>query len=158
MTEANLPSSPLPIEANPPKTAKTRMTRSKRVLAEVVKGASLEEIRAREKITIKQMEQILRNVLRKRWVAPAQEFTRLQIARLDAMLAKLIERMEDGELRAIDRALKIIDRLDRYHGFSRAPFAAIEPYGEEERTKLLNKLNEAAARLKAETDEESPEE
>ena len=149
-------------EADPPKAAKTRVARSKRVLSRLVEGASLDEIGKGEKIGRRQAEQLLRGILRKRWVAPAQEFARLQIARLDAMMANLMERMQSGELAAIDRALKIIDRLDRYHGFSKAPFNAIEPYGEEERTKLLNKLNEAAARLKAERTEdsldESPEE
>jgi hypothetical protein len=159
MTEANRPKIPLIVEEEePPKTPKKRVSRQKRVLSRMVEGASLDEIGSHEKITRGQTEHILRSVLRKRWVAPAQEFARLQIARLDAMMANLIERMQKGELAAIDRALKIIDRLDRYHGFSRAPFHAVEPYGEEERTKLLNKLNEAAARLTGANGEESPEE
>ncbi len=54
-----------------------------------------------------------------------------------------MDRDSRGEIAAIDRALKIIDRLDRYHGFHRAS-PAIEPYGEEERERLLAKLNEVA--------------
>jgi hypothetical protein len=153
MTEAKTPRIPL-IEEDP----KTRPTRSKRVLSELVKGASFEEVRTREKITPRQMEHILRSVLRKRWMAPAQDFARLQIARLDGMMTNLMARIEKGELGAIDRALKIVDRLDRYHGFSRAPFNAIEPYGDEERVKLFNKLNRAADLVKDDSGEESPQE
>ena len=62
--------------------------------------------------------------------------------------------MRAGELEAIDRALKIVDRLDRYHGFTRAS-RAIEQYGEEERARLMQKLNDVAARLQ--TDEAATE-
>ena len=36
------------------------------------------------------------------------------------MILKLLDRLQDGDLKAIDRALKIVDRLDRYHGFTKA--------------------------------------
>jgi hypothetical protein len=34
------------------------------------------------------------------------------------MGAKLAAKAEKGDLPAIDRMLKILDRLDRYHGFT----------------------------------------
>ena len=109
MTDAN--------PSTPPKAAAP--TRGKRVLASLIGGAGLDEIGAAEKLTRKRTE-ILRDELRRRWVAPAQEFARLQIARLDSMILKLIDRVQKGDLKAIDRALKIVDQLDRYHGFTRA--------------------------------------
>ena len=57
-----------------------------------------------------------------------------------------MDRVEAGELAAVDRALKILDRLDRYHGFRRAT-PPLEPYGEAHRERLLAKLNAAAANL-----------
>jgi hypothetical protein len=143
MTDANPPT--------PPKAAAP--TRAKRVLASLIAGAGLDEIGAAEKLTRKRTEKILRDELRRRWVAPAQEFARLQIARLDSMILKLIERVQKGELEAIDRALKIIDRLDRYHGFTRA-HRLPEPYGEEERARLMQKINDVAARLQSDKLEE----
>jgi hypothetical protein len=65
------------------------------------------------------------------------------------MLLKLLERLENGDLEAIDRAVKIVDRLDRYHGFTKAKRIP-EQYGEEERARLLKKLNEVAERLQSE--------
>jgi hypothetical protein len=119
------------------------------VLASLIAGAGVDEISAAEKVTRRRTESILRQELRRRWVAPAEEFARLQIARLEQMILKLLDRIQSGELEAIDRALKIVDRLDRYHGFSRARRAP-EEYGEEDRARLLQKINEIADRLEPE--------
>jgi hypothetical protein len=130
--------------STPSKTAAP--TRAQRVLALLIAGADVDEIGVKEKITRKRTEKILRDELRRRWVAPAREFARLQIARLDIMILKLIDRVQDGDLEAIDRALKIVDRLDRYHGFTRA-HRLPEEYGEEERERLMQKIDDIAARL-----------
>jgi hypothetical protein len=152
-TPANPPGAN-PVDANlaaPPKAP--AQTRAQRILASLVAGAGVDDISTREKITRQRTQTILRDELRRRWVAPAREYARLQIARLDSMILRLIDRVQKGELRAIDRALKILDRLDRYHGFVKAE-RAIEPYGDEERARLMKKLNDVAARLDAEKPQE----
>lgn len=137
-------------DANPSTGSKrSRTTLTQRVLAALVAGAGLDEISVAEKLTRKRTENVLREALRNRWVAPAEEFARLQIARLEQMIVMLRDRIRGGELKAIDRALKIADRLDRYHGFSKGrPLP--EQYGEEERARLLKKVNEIVESLKAE--------
>ncbi len=124
-------------------------TRAQRVLASLIAGAGVDEISAAEQLTRKRTENILRQELRNRWIAPAEEFARLQIARLEQMILKLLERIQNGDLKAIDRALKIVDRLDRYHGFTNARRIP-EQYGEEDRARLLKKVNEIADRLQPE--------
>ena len=131
-------------DANRPTASKR--SRAQRALASLIAGAGVDEISATERVTRKRTESILRQELRNRWVAPAEEFARLQIARLEQMILKLLDRIQSGELEAIDRALKIVDRLDRYHGFTKAKRAP-EQYGEEERARLLQKINEIAERL-----------
>ena len=135
-------------------TRRAEPTRGQRILASLVAGAGVDEIGSQEKLSRKRVEKILRDELRRRWVAPAHDFARLQIARLDNMVVQLVARAQKGNLAAIDRVLKILDRLDRYHGFTRASQAAVEPYGEEERERLLNKINAVAARLQADNPEE----
>jgi hypothetical protein len=136
--------------ANPPTRSKrSRVTRAQRVLASLIAGAGVDEISTTERLTRKRTESILRQELRNRWIAPADDFAKLQIARLEQMILKLIDRLQDGDLKAIDRALKIVDRLDRYHGFTKANRVP-EPYGEEERARLLKKVNEIADRLQPE--------
>jgi hypothetical protein len=120
--------------------------RGPQILLALVSGQSVEAIADREGLTRKRVEKLLRDELRRRWVAPAEDYARLQIARLEAMAAKLAPHAEDGELPAIDRMLKILDRLDRYHGFSKGAAAKPEPeVGGRER--LLAKLNAMAARM-----------
>lgn len=127
---------------------KAQTGRGQRVLASLVAGAGFDEIGAQERISPKLAQRIVHNELGRRWVAPAQDYARLQIARLEFLMLTLSARIRRGEQEAIDRALRILDRLDRYHGFNRAA-RMVEPYGEEEREKLLAKINRVAARLQA---------
>ena len=137
-------------DPNPPPRSETReVTRAQRVLASLIAGAGVDEIGAAERLTRKRTESMLRQELRSRWVAPAEDFARLQIARLEQILLKLLERLQNGDLKAIDRALRIVDRLDRYHGFTKGRQVP-ELYGEEERARLLKKMNEIADRLQPE--------
>jgi hypothetical protein len=61
------------------------------------------------------------------------------------MAGRLIEKANDGDLAAVDRILKILDRLDRYHGFAKlpptGPQSADHAYEE-----LMKKLADMAAR------------
>jgi hypothetical protein len=126
---------------------------SGRVLASPDASARVDEIGPRQKTTRSRIEDELREELRRRWVAPAEEFARLQIARLDGMILKLIGRIHDGDLEAIDRALTIVNSLDQYPGFAKARHA-VESYTEEDRARLMQKLNDIAARLQKEGPEE----
>jgi hypothetical protein len=136
-------------EASPSTRSKrSRATLAQRVLASLVPAAG-EEISAVEELTRKRTENTLRQGLRNRWFAPAEEFARLQIARLEHMILKLLARIQNGDLEALDPALKIVDRLDRHHGFMKAK-RVTEQYGEEDRARLLKKVNEIANRLQPE--------
>src|SRR5437660_9643466 len=132
----------------------TQPARGRRILASIVAGVGVEEVGRREKISRRQAEKILRDELGRRSIAPVQDFVKLQIARLEFMAFTLSAGIQKGELEALDRMLKILDRLDRYHGFTRATRSAVEPYGEEERERLLNKINGIVARLQSEKPEE----
>ncbi len=133
-------------DAFPNATRNVPPTRARRMLAALIDGASLEAIAAEENLPAKRVETILQEQLGRRWVAPVADFAKIQIARLENLCLQAMDRIDSGELAAVNCALKIIDRLDRYHGFHRAS-PAVEPYGEEERERLLAKLNAAAARL-----------
>ena len=135
--------------AEPPRArAPSRASRGPRCLAAMIAGASVEDIATQEKLRPKRVEQILRDELRRRWVAPAEDYARLQIARLERLAAGLADSVEAGDLAAIDRWLKIIDRLDRYHGFSRVSRNNLG-YDPSARERLMTKINTVAARLTA---------
>jgi hypothetical protein len=120
--------------------------RGPKILVALVAGEGVDEIAAKEGLSRKRIEKILRDELKARWVAPAEDYARLQIVRLEAMSAKLAAKAEKGDLPAIDRILKILDRLDRYHGFTRLTPAS-STYDEGARERLLAKLNTMAERM-----------
>jgi hypothetical protein len=132
-------------EASPSTRSKrSRATLAQRALPSPAAGAGVEEVSVAEQLTRKGTENTLRQGLRNRWVAPAEEF-----ARLEDMILKLLDRIQNRDLEAIDRALKIVDRLDRHHGFTKAKRVP-EQYGEEDRARLLKKVDEIADRLQSE--------
>jgi len=120
--------------------------RGAKIVAARIAGQSLEAIADSEGLTRKRVETMLRDELRRRSVAPAADYARLQIARLEAMAATLAPLAAAGETPAIDRVLKILDRLDRYHGFSRLAPVIDQPH-EGGRERLLAKLNAMAERM-----------
>jgi hypothetical protein len=136
----------------PPSVASARVRqvaparRGPKILAALVAGESVDAIAEKERLSRKRVETMLRDELRRRWVAPAEDYARLQIARLEAMSARLAASAENGDLPAVDRMLKILDRLDRYHGFSRLT-PTPSNYDEGARERLLTKLNTMAARM-----------
>ena len=119
------------------------------MIAALIEGADLDAVAALERLPAEEAQTILREGLSHRWVAPVADFAKLQIARLENLCLHVMDRVDGGELGAIDRAVKIIDRLDRYHGFHRAS-PAIEEYGDEQRQKLIDKLNAMEERLRDE--------
>ncbi len=120
--------------------------RAGRMIAALIEGLDLDAIAARERLPPKEAQTILREALGERWVAPLADFAKIQIARLENLCLHVMDRVDGGELAAVDRALRIFDRFDRYHGFNRAS-PALEPYGDADRQRLIDKLNAVAARL-----------
>jgi hypothetical protein len=114
------------------------------ILAALVAGASVDEIATTQQLSRKRVEKLLREELQRLWVAPAREYARLQIARLENIIAILRAKAGKGDLPSIDRVLRILDRMDRYHGFSK--FLPAPPERDESvREKLLIRLDRAAA-------------
>ena len=112
------------------------------VLAAMINGVSIEEIAKTHQLTPKRIEKLLRDELRKRWIAPAQDYARLQIARLETIAMSLKDKCKDGNLPAIDRLLKVLDRLDRYHGFTKLA-ALATPTREDVRARLVKRIDQA---------------
>ena len=137
-----MPPADAPVRAR--KAAPAR--RGATIVAALISGQSVEAIAESEGLTRKRVEALLRDELRRRWVAPAADHARLQIARLEAMAATLAPLAEAGELPAIDRVLKILDRLDRYHGLGKLAAESDAP-DEGARERLLAKLNAMAERM-----------
>ena len=135
--------------------AEARPARARRILSLLVRGLGLDAIGAQEKAPLGTVQAIVQEELDRRWVPPISGYAKLQIARLEKVALQLADAVERAELPAVDRMFKVLDRLDRYHGFTRASPAA-EPYGDEERALLLERINAIAERLDDPDDGDAP--
>jgi hypothetical protein len=143
----------MPLAAQPSRARKS--ARGPQILAALLTGANLDEIAKEQKLPRKRVEKALRDELQRRWAPAAEDYARLQIARLERMSARLAAKAEDGDPRAIDRLLRVADRLDRYHGFSKFMPAASHNY-EGAHDRLLALINKAAARVLGPPPEHAP--
>jgi hypothetical protein len=118
-------------------------------------GWSYEAIAQAENLSRERIRQIVKESLDERRVDPAKDHTRLQMARLDPALRLAAEKIAEGDLTAIDRLIRVLDRMDKYQS---AGAAAEPPESEDDaRERILRKLSEIDSRRQALADWSSPE-
>ena len=114
-----------------------------RIMVSVRAGASYETIARDENLSRERIRQIVALSLKAENAANPVDHNRLQIARLEPALRLSAQAVAGGDLSAIDRLLRVLDRLDKYSAVEGA--AAGENAGGRER--LLAKLNAMAERM-----------
>ena len=87
-------------------------------------GMPIAEIALEEGLSVRRARELVQELLERREVDPPAGFAQLQIGRLsDAMMVAYTAMME-GDMRALDRVLRIVGELDRRHGLTGAPAEA----------------------------------
>jgi hypothetical protein len=133
-------------------TAQDREIRRLRIFAQRQVGQSYDEIARQENLTSERIRQIVVDTLERRLLDPVRDHARLQIARLDPALRLAAEKVATGDLRGVDRLIKLLDRLDKYQGFA----ASAADHGENDKERLFTKiLNAINNRNAAREDEET---
>ncbi len=94
-----------------------RAEREKLVVEYLNSGISVPEIAAACGVTEKHMRAFIRETLARRMPAPPAEFLAMQVSRLNEALLVSYSAMSGANLQAVDRVVKIVRELDRYHGF-----------------------------------------
>src|SRR5271157_6481814 len=89
--------------------------REQRIVSLLNRGVSIPEIAAREGVTEKRMRAVVRDILARRMPEPPEQFLALQVSRLNEALLVAYGAMSGGNLQAVDRVVKIVRELDRYH-------------------------------------------
>ena len=106
-------------------TRREKARREQRIVGLLNRGASVPEIAAREGLTLKRMRNVVREILSERMPQPPAEFLALQVSRLNEALLVSFSAMHDPaegtNFEAVDRVVKIVRELDRYHGFAAVP-------------------------------------
>jgi hypothetical protein len=95
-------------------SAADREARRVRILTHLEEGWSYDRIALAEGLTRERVRQIVVDTLEQREVDPSREHVILQAARLDGALRLAAEKVAEGDLRAIDPLLRVLDRLDQY--------------------------------------------
>ena len=115
--EAALPAAPLdPSEEG--RAARLRKFRREQLIVDYLnRGVSVAEIAVRFDVGEKRMRAIIREIVARRQPHPPEEFVAIQVGRLNEALLVAYSAMSETNLRAVDRVVKIVRELDRYHGF-----------------------------------------
>jgi hypothetical protein len=133
-------------------TAHDREIRRLRIFALRQAGQSYDEIAGQENLTRERIRQIVVDTLERRLLDPVRDHARLQIARLDPALRVAAEQVAAGDLRAVDRLIKVLDRLDKYQGVA----ASAGDHGEDHSKTLFTKILHAIRNHNAREAEETP--
>jgi DNA-binding CsgD family transcriptional regulator len=99
-------------------TRRKSAARERRIISLLNVGASIGEIAAQEGLSLKRMRNLVREILAQRMPQPPAEFVALQISRLSEALLVSYSAMSGANLKAVDRVVRIVRELDRYHGFA----------------------------------------
>ncbi len=91
--------------------------REKGIVALLNAGVSVAEIASLERVTLKRMRALVQEILARRMPQPPAEFLAMQVGRLNEALLVSYSAMSGANLQAVDRVVKIVRELDRYHGF-----------------------------------------
>ena len=97
--------------------------RDLRLIEKLAAGATIEEIAANEGISVKWARERKATLLASRVIDTPHEFIKLQIRRLSEAMLVSYSAMSLGDLKAVDKVIKVARELDRYHGFAQHPNA-----------------------------------
>jgi hypothetical protein len=95
-----------------------RAEREATIVSLLNRGFPVAEIADRNGVSERAMRKSTRTLLARRAPAPPAEFLALQVSRLNEALLVAYGAMSAENLEAVDRVVKIVRELDRYHGFS----------------------------------------
>jgi hypothetical protein len=97
----------------PRRTAAERESRRFRIVASIQNGFGYDEIARAEAITHERVRQIVVESIRRN-EEHSHDLRFVQAARLEPALKLTLQKIADGKLEAVDRLVKILDRLDKY--------------------------------------------
>jgi DNA-binding CsgD family transcriptional regulator len=108
----------------------TKADRERQIMNLLNRGLSVAEIASRSGVSIRHMRNRVRKILAERIPPPPAEYLALQVSRLNEALLVSYSAMHSSvtgtNFEAVDRVVRIVRELDRYHGFAAVPQAREE--------------------------------
>ncbi len=99
--------------AKPQTAAAERSERARHIVARLMEGRTTAEIAAAEGLSVRRVQQILREECERRRADPARDYAILQIARLERVVDRLGREIDEGKSTAAPAFLRAIDMLSR---------------------------------------------
>ena len=103
----------MPARANPDPFLSEEHQRAQRIFARLMAGESIRAIAASESLSVRRVQQIVREQLDRRDADPADDFALLQIARLERALDLVGAQIDAGKASAAHAYVRILDHLNR---------------------------------------------
>jgi hypothetical protein len=107
-------------------TKRAMVERNRRLIEYLMVGRTLDDIAAREGLSVRRTREIVRASLARRPLDTPAEFVQLQIRRLSEAMLVAYGAMSGGNLKAVDRVIAIVREFDRYHRFALGLPAPVE--------------------------------
>ena len=130
--------------AKPVRPSSEAHKRAQRIFARLVGGESVRAIAASEALSVRRVQQIVREQLDRRGANPADDFALLQIARLERALDLIGGQIDAGKPSAAHAYVRILDHLNRLAPDRLRLKAAFQRVGGE-----VDKMEERLGRLDA---------
>ncbi len=128
----------------PIRSATEEHKRARRIFARLMAGDSMRSIAAGEKLSLRRVQQIVREQLDRRDANPADDFALLQIARLERALDLIGGQIDAGKPSAAHAFVRILDHLNRLAPDRLRLKAVYQRVGDE-----VDKMEERLSRLDA---------
>ncbi len=91
--------------------------RERRIVDGLNRGVSMAELAAREGVTLRRMQILVKDILARRGPPAPAEYLALQVSRLNEAMIVAYGSMANGNLDAVDRVVRLVKEMDRFHGF-----------------------------------------
>ena len=104
---------PMSAAAKPVRSSAEARQRAQRIFARLMGGDSIRAIAASETLSVRRVQQIVRDQLDRRDVNPADDFALLQIARRERALDLIGGQIDAGKPSAAHACVRILDHLNR---------------------------------------------
>jgi hypothetical protein len=110
-------------------TQREMALRDARIIRQLATGQTIEEVAARENISLRRARERVSAILARRAFQTPAEFVQVQIQRLSEAMLVAYGALGGSNLKAVDRIVTITRELDRYYGLTlnRAPPASLAP-------------------------------
>jgi hypothetical protein len=99
--------------AKPVRSSAEAHARARRIFARLLGGQSIPAIAAAERLSVRRVQQIVRQQLERRNANPADDYALLQIARLERALDLIGAQIDAGKPAAAHAFVRILDHLNR---------------------------------------------